>query len=146
MRKWLWLKKVGPKPKTKPRGWPQLLNFEPYPYGCGSKLNHQTNRRFQSMFPFTRLLFAGYPIFDPQPYGLKDSSPGFSSLRPLSFASLAPEPHATDATRALARPAQRSAIAFQASRVPCADSISEKKTRDPKALASDKQDERTGLL
>ena len=37
---------------------------------CGSKLNHQDmDRRFESLVPFTRLLF-WLPIFDPQPVGL----------------------------------------------------------------------------
>ena len=37
------------------------------PFGYGSKLNHQENRRFWSMCPLTRVP-VGVPIFDPQPF------------------------------------------------------------------------------
>ena len=35
--------------------------------GDGPKFNHSKNRRFESMFPFTRVPF-WVPIFDPQPF------------------------------------------------------------------------------
>ena len=50
----------------KRHGW-QVPNSAVSRNGYGSKLNHQGDRRFWSMFPRTMIPF-GVPILDPQPY------------------------------------------------------------------------------